>query len=414
MEQNQPSDSTGLLSKLRGLHPNIWVATATSFLTDISSEMIVYLIPLFLANILGVRTAVIGLIDGIAETTASLLKIYSGALSDKLGNRKWLAVLGYGLSTIAKPFLYFANSWGWVLGVRFGDRAGKGIRTAPRDALVAASTDESARGLAFGLHRAGDTAGAFLGIGIAALIIWLTQSNDALLEVATFRKAVLVSIIPAALAVIVLALGAREVAVEKEAGQGSEKMRLNFKGMDARFKYFLLAVVLFTLGNSSDSFIVLRAQERGLSVLQTMFMLMTFTAIYASLSGPLGALSDKIGRRRLIIGGWLAYGLVYLGFAFSATGWHIWALFGLYGVYYAATEGTAKALVADLVPDAQRGTAYGLFNAAVGLTALPASVIAGLLWQGLGAWAGFGAAAPFFFGAVMALLAGVLFWKLVR
>ena len=414
MEQNQPSDSTGLLSKLRGLHPNIWVATATSFLTDISSEMIVYLIPLFLANILGVRTAVIGLIDGIAETTASLLKIYSGALSDKLGNRKWLAVLGYGLSTIAKPFLYFANSWGWVLGVRFGDRAGKGIRTAPRDALVAASTDESARGLAFGLHRAGDTAGAFLGIGIAALIIWLTQSNDALLEVATFRKAVLVSIIPAALAVIVLALGAREVAVEKEAGQGSEKMRLNFKGMDARFKYFLLAVVLFTLGNSSDSFIVLRAQERGLSVLQTMFMLMTFTAIYASLSGPLGALSDKIGRRRLIIGGWLAYGLVYLGFAFSATGWHIWALFGLYGVYYAATEGTAKALVADLVPDAQRGTAYGLFNAAVGLTALPASVIAGLLWQGLGAWAGFGAAAPFFFGAVMALLAGLLFWKLVR
>ncbi|MFL7868319.1 MAG: MFS transporter [Anaerolineales bacterium] len=414
MEQNQPSDSTGLLSKLRGLHPNIWVATATSFLTDISSEMIVYLIPLFLANILGVRTAVIGLIDGIAETTASLLKIYSGALSDKLGNRKWLAVLGYGLSTIAKPFLYFANSWGWVLGVRFGDRAGKGIRTAPRDALVAASTDESARGLAFGLHRAGDTAGAFLGIGIAALIIWLTQSNDALLEVATFRKAVLVSIIPAVLAVIVLALGAREVAVEKEAGQGSEKMRLNFKGMDARFKYFLLAVVLFTLGNSSDSFIVLRAQERGLSVLQTMFMLMTFTAIYASLSGPLGALSDKIGRRRLIIGGWLAYGLVYLGFAFSATGWHIWALFGLYGVYYAATEGTAKALVADLVPDAQRGTAYGLFNAAVGLTALPASVIAGLLWQGLGAWAGFGAAAPFFFGAVMALLAGLLFWKLVR
>jgi MFS family permease len=417
MKQNQPSHSTGLLPKLRSLHPNIWAATATSFLTDISSEMIVYLIPLFLANILGVRTAVIGLIDGIAETTASLLKIYSGALSDKLGNRKWLAVLGYGLSTIAKPFLYFANSWGWVLGVRFGDRAGKGIRTAPRDARVAASTDEKSRGLAFGLHRAGDTAGAFLGIGTAALIIWLTQTNDSLLEVATFRKAVLVSIIPAFLAVIVLALGAKEVAItipEREAGQGSRKPRLSFKGMDARFKYFLLVVVLFTLGNSSDSFIVLRAQERGLSVLQTMLMLMTFTAIYTVLSGPLGALSDKIGRRRLIIGGWLAYGLVYLGFAFSATGWHIWALFGLYGVYYAATEGTAKALVADLVPDAQRGTAYGLFNAAIGLTALPASVIAGLLWQGVGAWTGFGAAAPFFFGAVMALLASVLFWKWVR
>jgi MFS family permease len=411
MTKNQSSDPTGFMANIRSLHPNIWAVTVTSFLTDISSEMIVYLIPLFLANILGVRTAVIGLIDGIAETTASLLKVYSGALSDRLGNRKWLAVLGYGLSTISKPFLYFANSWGWVLGVRFGDRAGKGIRTAPRDALVAASTDENLRGLAFGLHRAGDTAGAFLGIGIAALIIWLTQTNDSLLSVETFRLAVLVSIIPAVLAVIVLALGAKEITV---AGRASEKMRLSLKGMDARFKYFLLTIILFTLGNSSDSFIILRAQERGLSVLQTMFMLMTFTAIYTALSGPLGALSDKVGRRRLIMGGWLAYGLVYLGFAFSQAGWHIWALFGLYGVYYAATEGTAKALVADLVPDVQRGTAYGLFNAAIGLTALPASVIAGLLWQGVGSWLGFGASAPFFFGAAMSLLACVLFWRWVR
>jgi MFS family permease len=385
--------------------------TATSFLTDISSEMIVYLIPLFLSNILGVRTAVIGLIDGIAETTASLLKIYSGALSDKLGNRKWLAVLGYGLSTVAKPFLYFANSWGWVLGVRFGDRAGKGIRTAPRDALVAASTDAKMRGLAFGLHRAGDTAGAFIGIGIAALIIWRTQTDASLLSAETFRLAVLVSIVPAVLAVIVLALGVEEVA---GAGQKTEKLRLNLQGIDARFKYFLLTVVLFTLGNSSDSFIILRAQERGLSVLQAMFMLMTFTAIYTAFSGPLGALSDRVGRRRLIISGWLAYGLVYLGFAYSQAGWHIWALFGLYGVYYAATEGTAKALVADLVPDAQRGTAYGLFNAAIGLTALPASVIAGILWQGVGPWTGFGAFAPFLFGAVMAMIAMILFWWRVR
>jgi MFS family permease len=411
LTQKQTSRSTVLPAKLRRLHPNIWVVTATSFLTDISSEMIVYLIPLFLSNILGVRTAVIGLIDGIAETTASLLKIYSGALSDKLGNRKGLAVLGYGLSTLAKPFLYFANSWGWVLAVRFGDRAGKGIRTAPRDALVAGSSDANMRGLAFGLHRAGDTAGAFIGIGIAALIIWLTQTNASLLSAETFRLAVLVSIVPAVLAVVVLALGAKEVT---GAGQGSRALRLNLKGMDARFKYFLLTVVLFTLGNSSDSFIILRAQERGLSVLGTMFMLMTFTAIYTFLSGPLGALSDKIGRRRLIIGGWLAYGLVYLGFAFSQAGWQVWVMFGMYGVYYAATEGTAKALVADLVPDAQRGTAFGLFNAAIGLTALPASVIAGLLWQGIGAWTGFGASAPFFFGALMALLACGLFWRWVR
>ncbi len=403
--------TTSLRTTLGRLHPNIWVVTATSFLTDISSEMIVYLIPLFLANVLGVRTSIIGLIDGVAETTASLLKIYSGRLSDRLGNRKWLAVLGYGLSTVAKPFLYFANTWGWVLGVRFSDRAGKGIRTAPRDALVAASTDSKQRGLAFGLHRAGDTAGAFLGIGIAALIIWLTQTNQALLSVKTFRTAVLISIIPAVLAVIVLALGAHEVPIQDHQ---TGAVRLSLKDMDVRFKAFLFVTILFTLGNSSDSFIILRAQERGLSVLQTMFMLMTFTAIYTVLSGPLGALSDRIGRRRLIIAGWLAYGLVYLGFAFSATGWHIWFLFGLYGVYYAATEGVAKALVADLVPDSQRGTAYGFFNAAIGITALPASVIAGVLWQGVGSWVGFGAAAPFIFGATMALLALALFWQLVR
>lgn len=396
---------------LRSLHPNIWVTTITSFLTDVSSEMLVYLIPLFLSNVLGVRTTVIGLIDGVAETSASLLKVYSGALSDRLGRRKWLAVLGYALSTAAKPFLYFATSWGWVLGVRFADRVGKGVRNPPRDALVAASTDERSRGLAFGLHRAGDTAGAFVGIGIAALVIWLTQTDQALLSLATFQAVVLASILPAVLAVVVLALGAREVAV---GGGGRGALRLSLRGMDARFKHFLLAVVLFTLGNSSDAFIVLRAQERGLPVLATMFMLMTFTAVYAIFSGPLGALSDRIGRRRLILGGWLAYALVYLGFALAGSGWQVWTLFGLYGVYYAATEGVAKALVADLVPDVERGAAYGLFNAAVGLAALPASLIAGLLWQGAGGWGGFGASAPFAFGAAMALLAGAWFWWRVR
>jgi MFS family permease len=303
------------------------------------------------------------------------------------------------------------------MGVRFADRVGKGVRNPPRDALVAASTDQNLRGLAFGLHRAGDTAGAFLGIGIAALLIWRTQANANLLSLDTFRLAVLVSIVPAVLAVVVLAAGAREVrpkAGNAQAGSGSGATRLSLSGMNPRFKTFLFIVVLFTLGNSSDSFIVLRAQERGLSVLQTMFMLMTFTAIYTALSGPLGALSDRLGRRELIGGGWLAYGFVYLGLAFAQTGWQVWTLFGLYGVYYAATEGVAKALVADLVPDAQRGAAYGLFNAAIGITALPASLLAGLLWQGVGDWTGFGPAAPFLFGAVLALLASVLLWQRVK
>ena len=200
----------------QGLPRNIWVVTATSFLTDISSEMIFNLIPLFLANVLGVGTAIIGLIDGIAETTASLTKVYTGALSDKLGQRKWLAVAGYALSALAKPFLYLANAWGWVLGVRFADRLGKGIRTAPRDALVADSIDEKQRGLAFGVHRAGDTAGAFVGLGLAALIVWLTQSGAAELSRHTFQVVVLASILPAILAVLVLALGATDVICAKE------------------------------------------------------------------------------------------------------------------------------------------------------------------------------------------------------
>ena len=396
-------------SPLRSLPRNVWVVTATSFLTDISSEMLANLVPLFLANVLGAGTAIVGLIEGLAETTASLMKIYSGALSDRLGKRKWLTVLGYSLSTVAKPFLYFANSWGWVLAVRFSDRLGKGIRTAPRDALVAEGVNEKQRGLAFGLHRAGDTFGAFLGIGIAALIVWLTQSQAVNLSRSTFQVVVLASILPAVLAVLVLALGARETASPIR----STLPVFSLRGMDKRFKHFLLVIILFTLGNSSDAFIILRAQERGLNVLYVMLMMMTFTLIYALLSTPLGVLSDRIGRRKLIIAGWLTYGLVYLGFAVSTTGWQIWVLFGFYGIFYAATEGVAKALVADLVSPERRGTAYGIYNAAIGLTVFPASLIAGLLWQGLGPWHGLGPSAPFIFGAVLALLAGLLFWRLI-
>lgn len=390
---------------------NVWVMSATSLLNDISSEMLLNLIPFFLANILGVRTAVIGLIEGVAETTASLLKVYFGALSDRFGKRKPFAVAGYALSALTKPFLYFASAWGWVLGVRVADRIGKGIRTAPRDALIADSIDDKQRGLAFGLHRAADTLGAFLGLGIAAFIVWRTQAQAALLSLNTFKLIVLVSIVPGVLGVLVLLFGAMEIS---GISKSTSPMTLSLNAMDPRFKYFLFVLVLFTLGNSSDAFILLRGQERGLSILQVMGMSLTFNAIYTVFAGPLGAWSDKVGRRRLILGGWLAYGLVYLGFAFSKTGWEVWALFGLYGLYYAATEGAARALIADLVPSPQRGGAYGLYNAAVGITVLPASLIAGLLWQGLGAWQGFGASAPFFFGAIMALLAGLLFARLVK
>lgn len=261
---------------MKRLPRNVWVVTVTSFLTDVSSEMLVYLLPLFLTNVLGVGTAVVGLIEGVAETTASLLKAYSGALSDRLGKRKRLAVIGYGLSAFSKPFLYFANSWGMVLGVRFADRVGKGIRTAPRDALLADSIEPERRGLVFGLHRAGDTAGAFVGLAIAAIIIWLTQAGSAQLSRETFQIVVLASVIPSLLAVFILALGARDIASRSNPDQKNE---LSLRKINRHFLAFLGVVVLFTLGNSSDAFIILRAQERGLSVLQVMGMLLTFNAV---------------------------------------------------------------------------------------------------------------------------------------
>ena len=282
---------------------------ATSLLNDISSEMLLNLIPFFLANILGVGTAVIGLIDGLAETTASLMKVFFGSLSDRYGKRKPFAVAGYALSAFTKPLLYFASAWGWVLGVRVADRIGKGIRTAPRDALIADFVDQNQRGISFGLHRAADTLGAFIGLGIAALIIWRTQANALLLARSTFQTVVLVSIIPGILAVLVLALGAVEIAGK---GKESERKRLSFREMDARFKYFLLTVVLFTFGNSTDAFILLRGQERGLNMLQVMGMALTFNAVYTICAGPFGALSDRIGRRKLILE------------AGSPMDWYIW------------------------------------------------------------------------------------------
>jgi MFS family permease len=286
---------------LRSLPRNVWAVSATSFLTDVSSEMVLNLLPLFLANVLGAKTSVIGLIEGIAETTASLLKIFSGWLSDLLGQRKWITVAGYGLSAVAKPFLYFATTWPGVLLVRFADRVGKGIRTAPRDALIADSVGEDQRGIAFGVHRAGDTAGAFLGILIALLVVWMAQTGSARLERAAFQRVVLVSVVPAVLGVLVLALGAQEA---RAAGPArAERPALSLAGLDRRFKAFLAIVVLFTLGNSSDAFLILRAQERGLSVLQVLGMLLTFNAIYTLVSGPAGALSDRVGRRRLMVAG---------------------------------------------------------------------------------------------------------------
>lgn len=376
---------------------------------DISSEMVVNILPLFLSNVLGVGTSVIGAIEGLAESLASLLKLFSGWLSDKLRGRKWIAVAGYGLSAIVKPFFYWAQSWQAVAGVRWLDRVGKGIRTAPRDALVADSVDESQRGLAFGLHRAADTGGAVLGLVVALGVVWRLQATQADLTLNTFRVIVLVSLIPAFLAVASLALLAKDVPVSKT----RDLPRFALKSLGRPFIVFIVLVGLFELGNSSDAFLVLRAQERGVSVVGVLGMLVVFNVIYTLISTPAGALSDKIDRKKMVVGGWFLYSLVYLGFGLARTSLHVWLLYGLYGFYYGLTYGTAKALVADLVPENLRGTAYGTYNAVLGILDFPASLIAGLLWQGAGGWGGFGPQAPFIFGAALALIAavGLAVWK---
>ena len=390
--------------RIKDLPRNIWAVSLTSFFMDISSEMVINIIPLFLSNILGVKTNIIGLIEGVAESTASLLKLFSGWMSDKLKARKWLAVAGYGLSTLAKPFFYFASSWHWVAGVRWADRVGKGIRTGPRDALVADSIEPEQRGLAFGFHRAADTGGAMVGLLIALALVWAAQSSEVSLGLGTFRTVVLVSLIPAVLAVLSLAIGAKETKIKG----AREAPTFSFKALGKRFVVFMLIVGLFDLGNSSDAFLVLRAQERGMSVTGILGMLVVFNLVYTLISTPAGSLSDKIGREKIIIGGWIVYALVYLGFGLADTIWHVWVLYILYGLYYGLAYGTSKAMVADLVPEELRGTAYGTYNAVLGLIDLPASLIAGFLWQGAGSWQGFGPSAPFLFGAGAALLATVL------
>jgi MFS family permease len=401
-------DKNSAWAKIRQLPRNVWAVGLTSFFMDISSEMVIYILPLFLANVLGVQTSIIGLIEGLAEATASILKLFSGWLSDKLGGRKWLAVAGYGLSAVVKPFFYFANTWGLIAGVRWADRVGKGIRTAPRDALVADSVSKETRGLAFGFHRAMDTAGAMLGILIAGVVVWLAQKNTLDLSKSTFQFVVLISLLPAFLAVMSLAVGAKDVAVK---GQRLAP-RFSLRGMGRPFNIFLVIVSIFTLGNSSDAFLVLRAQTLGISVTGILIMLAMFNLIYSLVSTPAGSLSDRVGRRRLIIGGWLVYAAIYLGFAFAQAAWQVWLLYVAYGLYYGLAYGTANALVADLVPENVRGTAYGTYNAVIGILAFPASFIAGLLWQGAGTWGGFGPSAPFLFGGLLALTAAFLmaFW----
>jgi MFS family permease len=388
-----------------GLNPNVFFLGIVSLLTDVSSEMIFTLVPLFLCNVLGAATTIVGLVGGVSESTDAILRIFSGWFSDRVRKRKLLAVLGYSLSTIAKPFMYLATSWGSVLAIRFGDRLGKGIRTSPRDALIADSVAAGERGRGFGLHRAMDTSGAVLGLALTAVIIYLVQGEGLELNLKTYQWLVLVGIVPAVLAVLALLFFVHE---KKPSPAARQLPQIKLAGFSPRFKLFLVIMAVFTLGNSSDFFVILRAQNLGTSVIYVVLMLVLFNLTYAVTALPAGVLSDRLGRRRLIAAGWFIYALVYLGFALASEPWQVWLLFAAYGVYYGMVEGVARAFVADLVPAEKRGTAYGLYHGVVGLTLLPASLIAGWLWDAVNP------AAPFYFGATLAFLGMVGIMGVVR
>lgn len=384
--------------KIFGISKNAFIFGFVSMLNDFSSDMTVKVLPLFLKNVLGVNTAIIGLIEGIADSTATLLKIFSGWISDRLGKRKFLVTIGYSISAITKPLLFFAGNWIIVLLVRFGDRVGKGIRTSPRDALIADTTDKKDYGKTFGFNRAADPFGAVLGLTAAGLVTYFSSKGAMLLSQDLFRKLIIISIVPVFLAVLLIIFFVKEA---KPQTDKTQKVNLSLKGFDLNFKIFLLILFFFSLGNSSDAFLVLKAQATGLSIFQIFLMLALFNLMTSLSAIPAGAISDRIGRQKVITFGWLIYAFIYIGFAFAQTANHVWLLFVLYGIYYGATEGAAKALVADLVPSEKRGTAYGLYNGAIGVAALPASLIAGILWQL------FGSQSTFIFGSVLAFISVV-------
>jgi MFS family permease len=385
--------------KYRDLPRNVWALSLVSLLNDTSSEIIYPLLPTFLALTLGASPFAIGAIEGIAESTASLLKLFSGYISDKLQKRKGLVLFGYGLAAITRPLLAFTTNWGEVLFVRLADRTGKGIRGTPRDALLAADVPAEKRGLAFGFNRAADHLGAVFGPILATILIYFIAVNSDKPTISEYQNVFLFASIPVLLGLLVIFF------LVKEDGKSEVKktqIKLSFSEFDANFKRFLFIIALFTLSNSSDAFLLLRATDSGISpaMLPILWMVLHISKVISSIIG--GDLSDKLGRKTMIFSGWIIYALVYLGFAFINQAWQVWILFIIYGIYFGLTEGTEKALVADLVEDEKRGTAYGLYALAFGITVFPASLLLGAIWN----W--FGASYAFVFSSFLSICAAFL------
>jgi MFS family permease len=366
-----------------------------AFFNDTATEMGYWLLPQFLVGVLGASPMTFGLIEGAAETVSSFGRLLSGWLSDRLRRRKPLVAAGYTVANIVKPWLAVAASWGQVFWVRFTDRAAKGFRGAPRDALIADSVPQAQRGAAFGLRQAMDTAGAVLG-PLGALALLPLFSGDV-------RKVFWLATIPGAVCILLVWFGVSEVRPAEHVGAVREPP-LHPVNWNKSLVIILIAVGLFSLGNSSDLFLILRAQNLGVRAALAPGLGLLFNLVYTSLSWPAGKLSDQIPRRALVVLGYLIYGAVYLGFSLVRGPQFVWFLFAVYGMYYAMTEGVIRAWIADLVPSSSRGSVFGVFNWLVGVAALPASLVAGWLWRH------YSPPAPFFVSALLSFSAAILLW----
>ncbi len=377
---------------------NVIFLGLVSFFADISAEMVYPLIPLYLTMAFGATPVMVGFIEGIAESVASLLKVFSGYISDRFQRKKAIAFCGYATGVIYKIALLFATSWLGILAARVIDRFGKGVRTAPRDVMVSESADKNSMGQAFGIHKMLDMAGSAIGILLAFLFLkYIGESG--------YKLVFAISIIPVLLALLMFAF-----IKENKVHQPKEREHFwkNISLLDKQLKVYLAVTFLFTLGNSSNSFLLLRAVDAGFSSSDAVLLYFLYTVTVSLLAVPCGKLSDKVGRKRLLVPGYLTFALVYLGFAFCVNKTAMVLIFVLYGVYGAMTTGVERAFIAEIAPSHLKGTMLGLHSTLAGIALLPASVVAGALWQSIGAYA------PFLYGSVMALLSAVILAKNLR
>ncbi|MBI5971570.1 MAG: MFS transporter [Deltaproteobacteria bacterium] len=375
-----------------GLGRNVFFAGLVSLFMDMSSEMIYPLLPIFLINTLGASKTALGVIEGVAEATASLLKIASGWLSDRFGGKKLLMAVGYGVSTVSRPMIAGAGSWADVFLARFVDRTGKGVRGAPRDAIIADSTEKNKLGLAFGFHRAMDTTGAIIGPAIAFILLLYFTDN--------LRLVFLAAALPGVLAVATIIFFIKE---KRRPIEVKTLPSLSIQSFDGQFRLYLAVIAVFSLGNFADAFIILRAHELGVRDWLIPIVYLSFNVVYAAVSIPMGILGDRIGLRRMVLAGFIYFSIIFAGFAASNSALHIWILFPLFGAFKGMSEGVQRAYLASLAPPDRKATAFGVYHAVVGLCLLPASIIAGFLWDRSGA------GSAFFFGSGASMLAAFIF-----